>query len=189
MGAYSASLTNPYPFTDHRVRVDTGSCPDGRSCSDHNERTDLRRWIDGSLRSHQRRRMNAWNHGWHRMKQTSHPCPRQIGRLTDQPDGTRGQPVDKSLAQKHYTRARLLQQRRIAAIIQEADILRTGRLQRSYAEIQPIGINALIPNDPGIRTFRELLERKRTVPLEEPLITRQGGVDLPFHSQLRPSVM
>ena len=143
--AIGACSRQPSPIStagpDRHMRVQDAAGADPRPGADDDAGADLRPLAHHRIRRHHRAGMDAGDRLHRRVQQRRDPGEAEIGLRRDQRDGSPPAPaVGEGLQQHHRAGLGPCQQRRVAAVVEEADILRPRRLQRRDAGEAPLPV-------------------------------------------------
>jgi len=133
MRAYPAVPTDNHAAADNCARADPTASAYLCSGLDHSERPNLRRRVDARPLCNNCGRMDTGRRGWQRIEQCSNarpPCVRfdcldRHGRSRDSRCHLR--------MHDHRAGRRVVERRCITSIVQEANFVRAGRLQRGHS--------------------------------------------------------
>ena len=140
IGMQPAAIADLDPGPDRHMRVQDAAGADPRPRADDDAGADLRPFAHHRIRRHHRAGMDAGDRLHRRMQQRRDPGEAEIGLRRHQSHGTRRHLRGEGPQQHHRAGPGFLQQRRIAAVVEEADVVRPCRLQRRDAGEAPLPV-------------------------------------------------
>ena len=123
---------------DRYMRADPATGPDLGAGLDHGEWSDLRGDVDMRRRIHRGERMDARTGRRCGMEHRGNTCPSLVGGGGDDSDGLGRDPIAHVRMHDHRAGLRLLECGGVAPVIEKADLIRSGRLQRRDAREHPV---------------------------------------------------
>jgi hypothetical protein len=178
MRADTAIHAQHHAVADYRRGTDPAARADLDPRTDHHERADLGRGVDLRIGGDHRARMHPGNSRRRRKEHRRHPCPGQIGLVGDDRHRPRRNPGLHVGMNDHRAGLGCLQGGGIFAIVQKADVLGPGGLQRRDTRQQQRARRRL-----ALRHIRHRRQRMRTRPPEEAQIPCYLE---PVHSSVTP---